>query len=371
MMIPLNTSARNAGSCSMSMNEKENAFHVFPWRWNLADLKDTAWNGKNVFTCFSCGGGSSMGYKRAGYHVIGNVEIDRDMNKVYIYNHKPKYNYNMDIREFISIPDDELPPELFNLDILDGSPPCSVFSTAGEREKGWNTEKQFREGQKMQRLDDLFFAFIEVAKKLKPRVVVAENVKGLITGNAKGYVNEIIKAFKAAGYVTQIFLLNSAKMGVPQARERVFFIGQRMDQKFPKLNLDFNEPIVPFGTVRTEKGIPVSEETSAWKLLQKRRPADTCLADINLRLYGKNSGFTIPIVNDNRVAPTLTSGSTFYRGYDATKFSDGDFINIQSFPQDYNFLDQSPQYVCGMSVPPVMMAQIARQIYIQWLRRPG
>ena len=57
--------------------------------------------------------------------------------------------------------------------------------------------------------------------------------------------------------------------------------------------------------------------------------------------------------------------------YDGMGLSDQDFINVQSFPQDYNFLDQSPQYVCGMSVPPVMMAQIARQIYIQWLRRPG
>lgn len=360
-------SARNVGSGSMSTNDN----HIFPWKWKLAELKDVQWNGLNVFTCFSCGGGSSMGYKRAGYHVIGNVEIDRDMNKIYNINHKPMYSYNMDIRDFISIPDNDLPEELFHLDVLDGSPPCSVFSTAGEREKGWNTEKQFREGQKMQRLDDLFFAFINVAAKLKPRVVVAENVKGLITGNAKGYVNEIVKAFKAAGYVPQIFLLNSARMGVPQARERVFFIARREDQKFPKLALDFGEKPIPFGEVRTPAGVPVSEDTNAWMLLQKRRPADTCMADINLRLYGKNSGFTIPIVNDNRVAPTLTSGSTFYRGYDATKFSDQDFINIQTFPQDYNFLDQSPQYVCGMSVPPVMMAQIARQIYRQWLRRQG
>lgn len=344
---------------------------MFPWKWNLSELKEIEWNGCNVFTCFSCGGGSSMGYKRAGYHVIGNVEIDRDMNKIYNINHKPMYSYNMDIREFISIPDKDLPGELFNLDVLDGSPPCSVFSTAGEREKGWNTEKQFREGQKMQRLDDLFFAFINVAAKLKPRVVVAENVKGLITGNAKGYVNEIVKAFRAAGYVPQIFLLNSARMGVPQARERVFFIARREDQKFPKLALAFDEQVIPFGEVRTRTGVPVSEDTDAFRLMQKRRPEDTCMADINLRLYGKNSGFTIPIVNDNRVAPTLTSGSTFYRGYDAAKFSDGDFINIQSFPQDYNFLDQSPQYVCGMSVPPVMMAQIARQVYRQWLRRPG
>lgn len=369
-MKPLNTSARAAASCSTRKNDSAQN-HVFPWRWKLADLKDVPWNGLNVFTCFSCGGGSSMGYKRAGYHVIGNVEIDRDMNTIYKYNHKPKYNYNIDIRDFISIPDQELPEELFRLDVLDGSPPCSVFSTAGEREKGWNTEKQFREGQKMQRLDDLFFAFINVAEKLKPRVVVAENVKGLITGKAKGYVNEIVKAFKQAGYVTQIFLLNSAYMGVPQARERVFFIAQREDQHFPKLKMEFHEPVIPFGEVRTPSGIPVSENSKAYGLLQKRRPTDTTLADINLRLYGKDSCFTVPIVNDNRVSCTLTSGSTFFRGYDAAKFSDGDFINIQSFPQDYNFLDQSPQYVCGMSVPPVMMAQIARQIYLQWLRCSG
>lgn len=369
-MKPLNTSARNAGSCSMSRKAEDPAYHVFPWKWNLADLKNIPWNGLNVFSCFSCGGGSSMGYKLAGYHVIGNVEIDRDMNIIYNINHKPIYSYNKDIREFISIPDDELPQELFNLDVLDGSPPCSVFSMAGERENGWNKEKQFREGQKLQRLDDLFFAFIKAAGKLKPRVVIAENVKGLITGNAKGYVNEIIKAFRAAGYVPQIFLLNSSRMGVPQARERVFFIAMRQDQKFPKLVLDFSEKVIPFGDVRTRTGVPISEDTDAWRLLQKRRPEDTCMADINERLYGKNSGFTIPIVNDNRVAPTLTSGSTFYRGHDATKFSDGDFVNIQTFPQDYNFLNQSPQYVCGMSVPPVMMAQIARQVYIQWLRCP-
>ena len=312
-----------------------------------------------------------MGYKRAGYHVIGNVEIDRDMNKVYIYNHKPKYNYNMDIREFISIPDDELPEELFNLDVLDGSPPCSVFSAAGEREKGWNTEKQFREGQKMQRLDDLFFAFINVAEKLKPRVVVAENVKGLISGKAKGYVNEIIKAFKKAGYIPQIFLLNAAQMGVPQARERVFFIAHRKDLNYPKLELSFHEPPVYFRDVRTKTGVPLKEGTQTAELMKRRIPSDRRLSDICIRVHGKNSGFTNYIWSDERVCGTIASGGSYFRMYDGMGLSDQDFINVQSFPQDYNFLDQSPQYVCGMSVPPVMMAQIARQIYIQWLRRPG
>lgn len=66
--------------------------------------------------------------------------------------------------------DSELPPELFDLDILDGSPPCSVFSMAGDREDKWGGVHAFREGQAVQRLDDLFFDFLDVAEKLRPRL---------------------------------------------------------------------------------------------------------------------------------------------------------------------------------------------------------
>lgn len=111
------------------------------WKWYLKDLNTVEKNGLNVFSCFSCGGGSSMGYKLAGFNVIGNCEIDHAMNKLYVANHHPKYNFNMDVREFGAIDNDKLPEELFHLDILDGSPPCSVFSTAGDREAGWNKEK--------------------------------------------------------------------------------------------------------------------------------------------------------------------------------------------------------------------------------------
>ena len=53
--------------------------HRFPWKWRLSDLKSVEQNGKKVFSCFSCGGGSTMGYKLAGYTVVGNCEIDEDM----------------------------------------------------------------------------------------------------------------------------------------------------------------------------------------------------------------------------------------------------------------------------------------------------
>jgi len=358
-MTDSSVSARSADSGSTRSD------HRFPWKWYLSDLEKVQKNGKRVFSCFSCGGGSSMGYKLAGFDVVGCCEIDPRMVEIYRKNLHPSLVYCMDVREFLNQP---IQSVLYDLDILDGSPPCSVFSMAGDREAGWNKEKVFREGQAKQKLDDLFFHFIAIAKELQPKIVIAENVSGLIKGNAKGYVNEIFKAFQEAGYVPQLFLLNSAFMGVPQRRERTVFIARRKNLNLPRLDMRFNEKPIYFREVRMESGKPVDPSTQAYKLLQLRRPGDKCMGDINKRWKGKNTGFTVNIVADNEVSCTLTSGGGMYRDYDGQGFGDMDFVNIQTFPQDYDFGSESPQYVCGMSVPPVMMANIATEVYQQWLK---
>ena len=340
----------------------------FPWKWSLKDLEKRPKNGCTVFSCFSCGGGSSMGYKLAGYKVVGNCEIDPRMMKIYEANNHPEHPYLMDIRDFLKIPNEELPKEIRNLDILDGSPPCSVFSMAGKREEGWNVEKTFREGQAKQRLDDLFFYFLEVAKKLKPKVVIAENVKGLITGNAKGWVNQIVKAFGDAGFEVQVFLFNASRMGVPQKRERVFFIARRKDLNYRKLTMAFNSKPIPFSKVREPYGKSGGDNLASKLVLKYRKPSDRCLQDINRRVRRTQSGFTSPINHDNEPVQTITAGGMCYRMCDGLLMTDKDIINCQTFPQDYDFMDQEVQYVCGMSVPPVMMAKIAEQVYLQWLR---
>lgn len=357
-MTNLNVNARIVGSGST--NE-----HRFPWKWYLKDLANVPKNGKKVFSCFSCGGGSSMGYKLAGYDVIGCCEIDERMLTVYQKNLHPRMPYRMDVRDFVN---QELPEELYNLDVLDGSPPCSVFSLAGERERGWDREKEFREGQAKQKLDDLFFHFIAIAKKLQPKIVIAENVRGLITGKAKGYVNEIFKAFDDAGYETQLFLFNSLYMGVPQRRERTVFLARRKDLKLPKIKLQFNEPQINFGEVRTESGKEINKESITYKLLQLRKPTDTALSDINKRWKGKETGYTARIIKDNEVCYTLCASNGMIRDCDESYMSDDDCRNVQTFPQDYDFGKESPAYICGMSVPPVMMAQIAAEVYKQWLK---
>jgi len=345
------------------------SIHKFPWKWYLKDLARVPKNGLTVFSCFSCGGGSSMGYKLAGYDVIGNVEIDPKVNKVYQENNHPRYSYMMDVRKFLEIPNEELPKELFHLDILDGSPPCTVFSSAGLREKVWGKEKTFREGQAKQRLDDLFIYFIQIAQKLQPRVVVAENVSGLIKGNAKGYVNEIFKAFDMAGYKTQLFLLDARYMGVPQKRQRTVFVAQRKDQRFPKLTLSFQEPPILFGEVRSEHGEPINPKSRVAQLIKLRKPTDYALDSIYMRVYGKRSMWNERLSHDDEVAYTLTTLDTAHRMCDGENFSKHDLLAVSTFPQDYDFGDQKVKYIIGMSVPPVMMAQIASEINRQWFNR--
>jgi DNA (cytosine-5)-methyltransferase 1 len=268
----------------------------------------------------------------------------------------------MGLREFNK--KDDLPEELYHLDILDGSPPCSTFSMAGSREDAWGKEKKFREGQKMQTLDDLFFVFLETVEKLKPKIVIAENVTGLIKGNAKGYVNEIIKRFHRAGYEVQLFELNSAYMNVPQARRRVFFIAN--NQHYDKLTLKFNYKPINFGKVRSDEG--KKYEGSFSKVLKSYKNGDRTIADIKARCGENNpTGFTFTICGDNEIHATLISAGYAFRGYDRMLLSDHDLISVSTFPQDYNFLSESPKYVCGMCVPPNMMANIASEIYKQWL----
>ena len=308
-----------------------------------------------------------MGYKRAGYTVLGCCEIDPSMMAIYKTNHHPKYAYEMDIRDFAKLED--YPEDLIGVDVLDGSPPCSVFSLAGKREAGWGVEKKFREGQKEQRLDDLFFYFLDVAERLKPKVIISENVKGMLVANAKGWLNQIIKKFDDVGYVVQLFLLNAARMGVPQKRERVFLVAHRKDLELPKLELSFDEPEIPFGVVREEHG----DEGSPYlmSLLKYRKLTDRDVSDTNKRVTKKASRFTSPIIRDDEPCRTITSGGELCRMYDGKLLTNKDIINCQTFPQDFDFCGSSVQYVCGMSVPPFMMERLSREVYRQWLSKVG
>ena len=349
--------------------------HKFNYEWTLKNAVFTKDKG-SVFSCFACGGGSTMGYKLAGFNVLGCNEIDPKMIEAYRVNHKPKYSFLEPIQTFKNRKD--LPEELYKLDILDGSPPCSSFSMAGNREKDWGKEKKFREGQTKQTLDTLFFDFIDLAKELKPKVVVAENVKGLLMGSAKEYVKEIYKQFDEAGYYCQHWLLDASKMGVPQRRQRVFFVCLRKDlaKKFlyqkdmftqvPKLELNFNEKPILFKDIIDMEGRDLSDNMK--KVWEHRKEGDTALQQGSERLTGKSTYFSQSYLYQNKTPGTLTSHEDSQVLFDAPKYTGKDeACKIGSYPLDYNFGGKKPHYMIGMSVPPVMTAQIATKIYDQWI----
>lgn len=253
--------------------------HRFPYLWNLADgypAEGIESHGCKVFGTFLCGGGSSMGYKLAGYHHMGGVEIDPKVADIYRQNHNPELLYVEDLRLFNERTD--LPDELYQLDVLDGSPPCSTFSMAGSREDAWGKKKKFAEGQELQTLDELVFIYCNTIAKLQPKTFILENVKGLTLGNAKSYPKRVLGKLDEAGYQCQVFVLNAATMGVPQRRERALY--------------DFPRPL-------------------------NEREIKLCSA----------------------------------------------------FPLDYKVPTREKMlWLAGMSVPPVMMAQVSYQIYVQWLK---
>ena len=347
--------------------------HLFKYRWNLSDGYPPS-NGLKVFGTFVCGGGSTMGYKLAGFEYLGGVEIDSPIADVYKINHKPKYLFIEDIRKFNDRTD--LPQELFELDILDGSPPCSTFSMAGAREKGWGKEKVFKEGQTMQTLDDLVFVYCDTIIKLQPKVFILENVIGIIQGNAKIYSKKIVQKMEAAGYTVQVFLLNATSMGVPQKRERVFFIGFKNELKFPKLKLEFNEKPILFKDIDLKDSVKRNLITSKNHLKYIKHKTNTGVwqtdkKSLNGAIGAVGFGYSVML---NCVPNTITSNG----GNDAIAYIDDlhyihedEAKQIGSYPLDYNFNRIEPKYLIGMSVPPVMTAQIANQIAIQWFNKKG
>jgi DNA (cytosine-5)-methyltransferase 1 len=353
--------------------------HRFPYEWTLKDANFTKDKGI-VFSCFACGGGSTMGYKLAGFHVLGCNEIDPKMIEAYKVNHKPKYAYLEPIQTFKLRKD--LPKELYNLDILDGSPPCSSFSMAGNREKDWGKKKKFREGQANQVLDNLFFDFIDLAKELQPKVVVAENVKGLLLGNAKEYVRQIYRYFDEAGYYCQHWLLDASKMGVPQRRERVFFICLRKDlaepflyQKdmftvVPSIKLKFKESLISFKKVKKDE-IGFKNVTQTIKRLwNNKRLGDIDLSSVSKRIDNRpNHFFNWMLIYEDKVPYTVTGDCKNILFNECRYLSNTELKLIGTYPTDYDFLGNKPSYLIGMSVPPVMTAQIATEIYNQWLSK--
>lgn len=371
---------------------------------SMAEIAAIPRNGFKVASLFAGCGGSSLGYRMAGFEVVLAAEFVPLAQESYLANAAPgTVMWGDDVRlltgkEFMRLTG----VKRGDLDVLDGSPPCQAFSTAGKRDKGWGTERRYEHGA-TQRNEDLFFDFCRIRDEIEPRVFVAENVSGLVKGKAKGYFLEILRRLKV-GYRVEARLLDAQWLGVPQQRERIIFVGVRED-----ISLDpaFPDPLpwrygvgdaLPW--IRWVGGI---RETGrqAGRMRPASHPAPTLMAGgghgMNASQFGvevekgaliegtaigreydrlnfgqqSDKYFSLVRADPSKPSPTITASGGSTPGIAAVvhptekrKFTIAELKRIGSFPDDFvlkgNYGDQWARI--GNSVPPLMMKAIAERI---------
>lgn len=329
--------------------------------WTLADLAEPAADAPTVLSTFSCGGGSSMGYKLAGCRVVGAVDIDPVVIDIYERNMPGIPTYTGSIE---SIPDHlrDQWREL-DLDILDGSPPCTVFSSAGKREQGWGKEKAWAEGRAVQVLDRLFYSFMDLVDDLHPKIFLAENVMGMMKGNAKGYVSQVVRLGRDHGYDVQVVKMSAQNYGVPQQRQRLFFVGRRLDLDLPPFQVPRPQPYVTAGQAfadlasATEMPITRKDRDLIWWQI---KPGESSTA------YDKRIGwlrhFRSQKLHPDRIARTIVTIDGILHWAEPRHVTVEEILRLGSFPDDYKIEAKHVKYVIGMSVPPLLIKAIAGQL---------
>jgi DNA (cytosine-5)-methyltransferase 1 len=343
---------------------------------SMDEIRALPWNGFNAISTFSGGGGSSTGYRMAGFKVLWANEFIDAARDTYRANMAP--HTILDGRDIRQVQASEILEAIKmqpgEVDLFDGSPPCASFSTAGKRQAGWGKVKKYSD--KAQRTDDLFFEYIRLLRDLKPKTFVAENVSGLVKGAAKGYFIEIMRELKASGYRVACKVLDAQWLGVPQSRQRTIFVGVRED-----LGIEPAHPKpLPYrysvgDCLRTlQKGGEsklLNKQTDTYAYWSQTKPGDD-LSIACLKMSGKDSFRTHYKQSPDRPANTVTQGAQqLYHWDEPRTLNLKELRRICGFPDDYilsgDFTQQWER--CGRSVPPVMMSHIAAAVRDNILRK--
>ena len=350
-----------------------------------------------VISTFAGGGGSSTGYRLAGGKILAINEFVEEARNTYRDNYPTTPIMDGDIKE--------LKGEDFlkltglkegELDLLDGSPPCSAFSMCGTLARegtvhsdGFGKTKQYSDGKTVTNIEDLFFEFLRVANVIRPKTIIAENVEGLTVGEAKQYFNKIQNTFEDIGYQVVAKVHDCSKFGVPQRRRRVFFMGVRNDimdtvgLNFMTLSSLFPEPNNSITTLQGAfDGLEYDKEevdmlTTKWKetayykqtcVLMPRNPEKVITGT---DYHPKGWHFNLKIASEFQPSPTITAmGATektagVCHWNDDRKFTLGELKRVTSLPDDFKLTGKWAQKSerCGRMVPSLMMKSLAESMY--------
>ena len=318
------------------------------WQKHLAPRQPDA---PTVISTFAGCGGSSLGYSMAGFRELLAVEWNDNAVATFRLNFPDVPVYHGDIAklsvgECLSLAG----IEAGQLDVLDGSPPCQGFSTAGKRQ-----------------LDDprnqLAMEFVRLLRGLQPKVFMMENVSGLVKGKMKLVFAEIMRELKASGYKVKCRLMNAMYFQVPQSRQRLIWLGARNGLEIePEHPRPRNEPVI------VSDALSGLQDSLAGRVIPKRDsltlqqmtevgPGQRCaIHHSHHRLSGR------------RPSPTVDRGGGagewhIWHPSENRPITVDEVKRIGSFPDNFQFMGISNAFErVGNSVPPLFMRAIAQHI---------
>lgn len=307
-----------------------------------------------VLSLFAGAGGLDLGF-RGGFTFLGKSypRTAFDIVKAYDINPKAVETYNANLEPVCEVKDVTTlnPNELPRADVALGGFPCQDFSLAGKRQ-GINVHR-----------GNLYKALVLAVEATRPKIFVAENVKGLLTANAGLAIRIITDDFANAGpgYKIHMTLLNAADFGVPQRRERVFIVGVRKDLEG---DFDFPEPTHAPPLLADERDL------SPW-ITAKEALADLedeerlkSMPNWEWSKASKNRGQGNNPIKPDEPSPTIRAehhGNIEFHYSLPRRLSVREAARLQSFPDDFVFqAPMSEAYkLVGNAVPPVLAWHLA------------
>jgi DNA (cytosine-5)-methyltransferase 1 len=314
-----------------------------------------------VISTFAGCGGSSLGYKLAGYKELLAVEWDDKACATFAANFPDVPIYHGDIIDLTGAECMRLAGiERGQLDVFDGSPPCQGFSTAGKRNY---TDPR----------NSLFKEYARLVDELQPRVFVFENVTGLIKGVMRRSYLTIVETLRACGYNVKGAVMNAMYFNVAQSRQRVIIIGVRND-----LGVVPSHPSPQTKPTTCEEaliGLVIDEierktlldAGSKYQMYKRWNeiPVGGALSDIQKSGGGYNCKRvdpTKPMCAVCKTAAVVSIGAVMHWS-ERRRFTLGEFKRFCSFPDDFAFHDWASGVAqMGNCVPPNFMRAIAEHI---------
>ena len=329
-----------------------------------------------ALSLFSGAGGLDIGFSKAGFNIVGCVEIETDFCKTLEANEKHYFSkncqiFNIDARLFEP---DQLSAK--KIDFIIGGPPCQSFSAIGRRAGG------------AQGIDDaqgtLFGEYCRIVKHYQPVGFLFENVRGIISSNKGADWLEIKRAFESIGYELTYKILSTADYGVPQRRERLIMVGTKAGYKY-------QFPLPLYGPDSKGGGRYIGAQEAIHDLQDPDEPYHSysgkyghLLEEVppgqNYHYFTERMGYPNPVfawrsrfsdflykAHPDEPVRTVVAKLGKYSGpfhWKNRRFTVAEMKRLQGFPDDYVLKGAEARQMqqIGNSVPPLFAEHLAKSV---------